>query len=549
MRRALTFVVVAILVAACEGSPSSQFPTQSPAGATEATSPNQDLGTAAFTTADVQRAVDELASVGIETRVRPSDVAPITAVIGDRSAVRLLRHQVRNLALERSSRGGTTGADLDAVSAAAGGGPISELLAQWAASGATPAAAFAASFLPGNASEDPTAAVFPTIALLAFVADVEAGTGGASSRASIRLAVSTGYCADVSTYLSEALGDIIDANADPPAWLQGLIDQYAPLYANDPALLRKTIGAVALLSYATSLARPWTVSLVTDPAAVAYGIEGQDPVEGGVDLTVLSGADVFGDDVADCSSLADAQLASVPVEGSTVIWDATGLDGHASQASATATVDNLGTAGMSYEVTTESQEDAQNGDPVSGQMSVSAWVDRAEMAQLAGVVKAILLGDAAGSPAGATVQALYQAMESTLNTVMRPGGFALIDVTYHRPTASPSPSHEESGLSGTWDGTWAIDGYDTVGGFTMELVQSGDSFSGPVDITNTDCSNGTVEGIIDGPSISFGWVLTPQPVQFTGTLSGASMSGTWSAIACSDSTISLTGTWEATKRP
>ena len=83
---------------------------------------------------------------------------------------------------------------------------------------------------------------------------------------------------------------------------------------------------VALLAYATSLARPWTVSLVPDPAAVAYGIEGQDPVGGGVDLTVLSGADVFADDVADCASLADAQLASVPVEGSTVVWDASGLD-------------------------------------------------------------------------------------------------------------------------------------------------------------------------------------------------------------------------------
>jgi len=31
-------------------------------------------------------------------------------------------------------------------------------------------------------------------------------------------------------------------------------------------------------------------------------------------------------------------------------------------------------------------------------------------------------------------------MESTLNTVMRPSGFALIDVTYHTPKASPSPS-------------------------------------------------------------------------------------------------------------
>jgi hypothetical protein len=83
----------------------------------------------------------------------------------------------------------------------------------------------------------------------------------------------------------------------------------------------------------------------------------------------------------------------------------------------------------------------------------------------------------------------------------------------------------------------------------MELVQSGDSFTGPDEITNTDCSNGTVQGTIEGSSVTFGWVINPQPVQFTGTLNRTSMSGTWSAIACSDPSVSLTGTWEATMRP
>jgi hypothetical protein len=82
----------------------------------------------------------------------------------------------------------------------------------------------------------------------------------------------------------------------------------------------------------------------------------------------------------------------------------------------------------------------------------------------------------------------------------------------------------------------------------MELVQTGDSFSGPVEITNTDCSNGTVDGTVDGTSVTFGWVLTPQPVQFSGVLDGTSMSGTWAALACSNPEISLTGTWEATKQ-
>ena len=118
------------------------------------------------------------------------------------------------------------------------------------------------------------------------------------------------------------------------------------------------------------------------------------------------------------------------------------------------------------------------------------------------------------------------------------------------PSAS-APPPVAAGVTGTWDGTWQIDPpyADVIGEFTMELVQSGDSFSGPVEITNTDCGNGTVDGTVQGSSVTFGWATTLQPIQFAGSLNGTSMSGTWSALACSDPSISLTGTWEATKQP
>jgi hypothetical protein len=516
--------------------------TPSPAGSSGASSPKP------FTAADVQQAVDDLATLGVETRVRPSDSAPITAITGNPSPVHLLRTQVRNLALERSGGGGTKAADLDALTAAGGGGPISALLAGWASTGTTPGAKLGATLLGHGGPPDLAGKVFPTLAVVEFIADVDGASGATSFRPSNLLATSGDYCSEISAYLSDALNGIVNSTADPPAWLQQLIDLYAPQYKDNAALLQKTIGALALLSYATSLARPWTVSLLPDPASVAYGITGEDPVGGEVDLTVLSGADVFADDVADCASLADAQLASVPVEGSSVAWDSSGLGAHATDVAGQSQVDDLGVAALTYQTATESKDDADNGDPVTAQMSVNAWVDRAEMTALAAVVKSILLGDAAGSPAGGTVQALYQAMEPTLNTVMRPSGFAVIDVTFHQPAASPSPSQAESDVTGTWDGTWAIDGYGNTGDFTMELIQSGDDFSGTVESTNTDCPTGTVEGTLDGSSVTFGWVLSEVPVSFTGTKDGASMSGTWSAVSCSNS-ISITGIWEATKRP
>jgi hypothetical protein len=522
---------------------------------------------AALSAADVQRAVEDLATLGIETRVRPSDTTPIAPVPGDRSLVRLLRLQVQSLALEQVAGSGTRGADLDALSAAGGGGPVSPLLAEWAESGPTPAARWAASVLVQGPPADPVAVAYPTLVLLAFVADATSGNppaaqgpavpGGALLAAArtgagapdgLALAGGSDFCADVSAYLSDALNGIVDSTASPPAWLEQLIDLYAPQYMGDPVLLHKTIGALALLSYATSLARPWTVSLVPDPASVAYGVEGADPVEGEVDLTVLSGADTVGDDVADCASLADAQLASVPVEGSPVVWDSSGLGTHTTDVAGQSQVDDAGGAALTYQTATESKQDAEHGDPVIATMSVNAWVDRAELTALGAVVKSILLGDAAGSPAGATVKALYQSMEPTLNSVMRPSGFASIDVTHHAPSASPSPSQTEADVTGTWDGSWAVDGYDVAGAFTMELDQTGRSFSGIVEITNTDCTNGTVTGSLDGSTITFGWVLQPQPVQFTGVLEGTSMSGTWAAAACSDPSLHLTGTWQATKR-
>ena len=112
----------------------------------------------------------------------------------------------------------------------------------------------------------------------------------------------------------------------------------------------------------------------------------------------------------------------------------------------------------------------------------------------------------------------------------------------------PSPSITQSGsLTGTWNGTWAIDGYGNTGDFTMELAPSGDGYSGPIESTNTDCPTGTVDLTLDGSSVTMGWVLSGVPVSFTGTREGNSMSGTWSAVSCSQN-IPLTGTWEATKQ-
>lgn len=150
------------------------------------------------------------------------------------------------------------------------------------------------------------------------------------------------------------------------------------------------------------------------------------------------------------------------------------------------------------------------------------------LALLAGCVSSMSQSDGSGAPLLSASQAYAEPSES------------------EEPSAPPQPG-ADSTLTGTWNGTWAIDGYENTGEFTMELAPSGDGYSGPIESTNTDCPTGTVDLTLDGSSVTMGWVLSGVPVSFTGTREGNSMSGTWSAVSCSQN-IPLTGTWEATKQ-
>ena len=91
-------------------------------------------------------------------------------------------------------------------------------------------------------------------------------------------------------------------------------------------------------------------------------------------------------------------------------------------------------------------------------------------------------------------------------------------------------------LTGSWTGTWtnSPDFGSTTGGFTMKLSQTGSTFSGTVSVTGPTCvRNGKVNGTVTGGNLQFGWITdVARPVQFTGTISGASMSGTWSTVTC-----------------
>lgn len=116
------------------------------------------------------------------------------------------------------------------------------------------------------------------------------------------------------------------------------------------------------------------------------------------------------------------------------------------------------------------------------------------------------------------------------------------------PTSPPASSSDatQGGANGTiqgaWDGTWSSTSSPGVSGsFTVTFTESGNQLKGSITATNTPCIQGAaVTGTLDGNHIVFGKANT---VDYTGTISGSSMSGTYAAPACGRDK----GDWNATK--
>jgi hypothetical protein len=112
-------------------------------------------------------------------------------------------------------------------------------------------------------------------------------------------------------------------------------------------------------------------------------------------------------------------------------------------------------------------------------------------------------------------------------------------------TATATPSATGLGaLSGAWMGTWTNETPAAVGTFTLTWAQQGTLLVGAIGVTGSNCiSAGNVTGNLDGNKISFGAVEGTKTITYVGTVSGNTMTGTYSS-ECGPSK----GTWSAVKR-
>ena len=116
-------------------------------------------------------------------------------------------------------------------------------------------------------------------------------------------------------------------------------------------------------------------------------------------------------------------------------------------------------------------------------------------------------------------------------------------------SSTPAPSTTSSAvravarpaLTGTWSGHYSG---TFTGTFTLTWHEAGANLSGTIRISSLNNQPDTINGTVQGGHIRFGTVGS-QAIQYAGTVSGGSMSGSWTIGANGKSAGG--GSWSAAK--
>ena len=104
-------------------------------------------------------------------------------------------------------------------------------------------------------------------------------------------------------------------------------------------------------------------------------------------------------------------------------------------------------------------------------------------------------------------------------------------------------------LTGTWMGTWQDHTPDNAAGtFTVTWKQTGNSVSGTIQVNGTGCiQGGTVQGTVNGQTITFGAVQGRVTITYTGTIGKGfnDMSGSYQV---NESCSNAAGSWSAQRK-
>lgn len=167
---------------------------------------------------------------------------------------------------------------------------------------------------------------------------------------------------------------------------------------------------------------------------------------------------------------------------------------------------------------------------------------KARLTSILGVVVLLTACSGGSAKTGSSGASASGSQESVASSSAASSSAPSVTSTSTAPAASP-PSAGASHAAGTWNGTWKSDKYSINGTFQVTLNIAGESLAGDITVDGSQCiTRGTVTGSVDGSTISFGAVQASNSVAYTGTISGASMVGTYTTPCGNDS-----GTWSASR--
>ncbi len=301
---------------------------------------------------DARLAVDvrELAAWGIETFESPEDTEPIVRA-KQRSPLRLLQSQVRNLGVAAAAGNGTTGAELDALFSELLEVrlPMAELLAGYLQSDEPTAKRLGL----GLDLSDPAATVFPDVALVAFSRDmVDVGLSqDANTLSSFTTERGTDVCAAAGSFFDSMFDGLFRgldiARVDTSSWpkwlswvgdgtnlvLHGLraglkvviVGGKEVLLAPIRDIVGKLAAITAIVAATKTLVQPLRPTLTLSPGSPEFGVTGGDPLAYTDTLRVTTPAPTqWPPEVLSCAKLVNVTLPDLSLRDSPVRWKVTG---------------------------------------------------------------------------------------------------------------------------------------------------------------------------------------------------------------------------------
>ena len=556
-----------------------------------------------FTSADVSSFVRAAAKAGIPT-YRPGSSKPVVRVRGRLSPVRLTTELAQSAALGAWGQAGMTAGQLDEMTGPVAIGsvqlPTGALVAAWAKSTDSASARLARQILGPVDWPRYQEIVLPSAVLLLFASDVALHMpqrGGAAPRAAAVTAraaaagVPAGPCTAVQDFVEQTikrifasfgrlqtdhaaikkfagsfLGSIIGAVGDALSFTVNTAVDAGRTFVLGAVripvkLVTEAIAGVAatvsVIGEITNMLMPWSgkVSIDRNPTSKAFGAG----VPGLLTLKVTApGSNLkWPGWLQNCASLFDFPLPTTTPKDQPVEWDLRNQSpaGLVTPGAPSGPLDARGIATQPF-VTGEETPEVASGPEREGRVDVVATVHRTDLDPYVerinrGFLRLLpaLVRDMVGKQISAVIQPMLASLRRRIGKVRDVTAKAHFTVLYHdppekkkeQPAAPPAPPT----IGGHWDGQWSGEGSGT---WSADFKQEGNAFSGTIVINNSNCVHGgRISGTIEGDQIKFGVVEAEQRISFSGTLSGDTMSGTWSKPAAADPCKANGGTFSATR--